>query len=55
MKVCGGDVSSVYMADTDSFDEAEYGSAELETGYNTITISSNWTWFAVDYVRIEKE
>ncbi|RCW76883.1 glycosyl hydrolase [Saliterribacillus persicus] len=35
------------------FGEASAGNILLKSGENTITISPNWTWFAIDYIEIK--
>ncbi len=39
----------------DSYGEAEAGLFFLKQGRNTLTITPNWTWYHIDYVRIQNE
>lgn len=39
---------------TNNYGEVEIGTFILETGENSITITPNWTWFNIDYIRLEE-
>lgn len=38
-----------------SYGEAEVGAFALNKGTNRVVITPNWTWFAIDYMRIENQ
>jgi len=36
----------------DGFGETSGGKMQLKEGKNTVTITPNWTWFAIDYIKV---
>jgi mannan endo-1,4-beta-mannosidase len=55
-KVCNVDVNgfkgSLDLSPSPSFTEKKFATVLLNAGDNTISITPNWTWFLIDYVKI---
>ncbi len=56
-KVCSidanGVTSDIALSDLSGFEEVKVGRIKFTTYNNEVTITPNWTWFAIDYIRLE--
>lgn len=45
---------SIASFNTEKYEEVEVGTFFFEAGINTFVITPNWTWYNIDYIRLEE-